>query len=110
MRSFCLAFALGAIGCFSPHYENNKIQCTVTAVHACPDGYHCAVNHTCWKNGTEPPPQHSSNVVFGAGGGINPSSGDLHGSTTSFGQPAGIGQAADVHSVQFGILAGTAAK
>jgi hypothetical protein len=110
MRSMSLAFALVTIGCFSPHYENNKIQCTVTAPHACPDGYHCAINHTCWRNGSEPPPQHSSNVVFGAGGGINLPNGGIHGAATSFGQPAGIGKANNLHSVQLGILAGTAAQ
>jgi hypothetical protein len=108
MRLMWLALVVAAAGCFSPRYQDGEIQCSITAAHSCPDGYHCALNHTCFKNGTEPPPQHSSHVVFGAGGGIIPPNGGLHGADTSFGQPAGIARGDNLHSVQLGVLGGTA--
>jgi hypothetical protein len=36
-------------GCFSPSYTNGGFLCG-----ACPDGYHCALDKTCWKNGEDP--------------------------------------------------------
>ncbi len=41
---------LGA--CFSPQYGNGDVRCSEKR---CPTGYHCAVDGTCWKNGTDPP-------------------------------------------------------
>lgn len=48
-----LSFALWA-GCFSPRYLNGMLRCSVDG-EACPDGYHCAFDKTCWRNGEEPP-------------------------------------------------------
>ena len=44
--------ALLAVGCFSPTYHNGNLKCT--AAGECPEGYHCAVDHTCWRNGSDP--------------------------------------------------------
>jgi hypothetical protein len=97
-------------GCFSPSYQNGEIHCKATAANVCPDGYHCAIDHTCWHNGQEPPPQHSATVTIGAGGGIGDASGGAHRITTSFGQLAGTSSGAGLHSIQFGAVAGTAAQ
>ena len=44
---------LAAVGCFAPKYNNGDLQCQAGS-HPCPDGYHCASNNTCWKNGMDP--------------------------------------------------------
>jgi hypothetical protein len=114
LRSFAFVAALAPLAaCFSPQYDNGKLHCaTGSGVQACPDGYHCAVDHKCWRIGQEPPPVHSGHVVFGAGGGIGATANATdHRSTTSFGQQAGTGKAMPgTHSVQLGVLAGTASK
>jgi hypothetical protein len=99
---------LAAAGCFSPQYSNGQVKCELIP-NSCPDDFHCAINHTCWRNGQEPPPQHSGRVVFGAGGGIG-GQGDQHRATTSFGQLSGTSTTAGQHSVQFGTLAGAKTK
>lgn len=110
MRPWLFALAASTVGCFSPRYDNGQIQCQLVA-NSCPNGFHCAVDHTCWRNGLEPPPQHSGHFVFGAGGGVaTPSAGDGHQATTSFGQMAGTATADGLHSVQLGVVAGTVSK
>lgn len=47
----CVIFA--SAGCFSPEYSNGSLQCQ-SGSHPCPDGYHCATDNTCWKNGQDP--------------------------------------------------------
>jgi len=49
---FASVLALLLAGCFSPTYHNGNLNCT--AAGECPEGYHCAVDHTCWRNGSEP--------------------------------------------------------
>jgi hypothetical protein len=99
---------LGAVGCFSPHYENGQIKCELVS-NSCPNDFHCAVTHTCWRNGQEPPPQHSAHVVFSAGGGIG-GAGDQYQVTSGFGQLAGQAVIQGQHSVQLGTLAGATEK
>ncbi len=53
MRSIVLLAAVAAAGCFSPKYSNGSLQCQAGG-HPCPDGYHCAIDNTCWKNGQDP--------------------------------------------------------
>jgi hypothetical protein len=36
-------------GCYSPSYTNGGFLCG-----KCPEGYHCAIDGTCWKNGEAP--------------------------------------------------------
>src|SRR5579863_1927515 len=101
MRLVALMISLGLTACFSPHYQNGEINCQA-GPNMCPNGYHCAANDTCWLNGhdpTLPPPEHSVQVVFGAGGGIGAQGSGLHRVTTSFGQPAGISTAQGLHSL-----------
>jgi hypothetical protein len=50
----CLMLA----GCYSANPADGKLKCSV-GDNKCPDGYHCAADGTCWKNGHDP----------GAGGG-----------------------------------------
>jgi hypothetical protein len=53
MRILAIAcFALISSGCFSPKYNNGNLRCENGQT--CPDGYHCAVDNTCWKNGFDP--------------------------------------------------------
>jgi len=106
MRSLCLFGLLAIAGCFSPRYENGKLQCSA-GPHSCPDGYHCAIDHRCWARNQDPPVTHTGYGVFSAGGGIGASS-DQFRATTSFGQPAG--KVKDVHSIQLGALAGAVAN
>jgi hypothetical protein len=46
-----IAVCLLLVGCFSPKYKNGDLRCENGK---CPSGYHCAVNDTCWKNGSDP--------------------------------------------------------
>jgi hypothetical protein len=46
-----LALALLAAGCFNPKYHDGNLRCNAGK---CPSGYHCAMNDTCWKNGSDP--------------------------------------------------------
>jgi hypothetical protein len=111
MRWFFLtAMASLSMGCFSPRYENGTIICQART-HACPDGYHCAINNSCWRDGAndEPRDQHSGHVVFGAGSASGIASEQFR-ANTSFGQLAGKGSGEQLHSVQFGALAGTIDK
>lgn len=81
MRSY--SFAAVAIvfsaGCFSPNYGNGRLVCE--SGHTCPDGYHCAVDNTCWKNGADPSPipgvDGGDQTDMAGGGGDMASSPDL---------------------------------
>jgi hypothetical protein len=45
----CLMLA----GCYSPNPASGKLKCSV-GDNKCPEGYHCASDGTCWKNGQDP--------------------------------------------------------
>jgi hypothetical protein len=45
--------ALVLAGCFSPSYHSGGVACG-HGTQPCPDGYHCAVDRLCWKNGEDP--------------------------------------------------------
>ena len=49
-----LAWGLAVLcaGCFSPKYHNGNLQCAASG--QCPENYHCAVDNTCWRNGSDP--------------------------------------------------------
>jgi hypothetical protein len=49
-----LAWAVALLGanCFSPKYHNGNLHCTDAG--QCPENYHCAVDNTCWQNGSDP--------------------------------------------------------
>ncbi len=49
MRTYFIA--LMAAGCFSPKYQSGNLHCPDQR---CPSGYHCAVDGTCWQNGSDP--------------------------------------------------------
>jgi hypothetical protein len=46
------ALPLLSAGCFSPSYHDGNLNCTASG--ECPKDYHCAVDHTCWRNGSDP--------------------------------------------------------
>jgi len=48
----CCVVILMTSGCFSPKYSNGNLRCENGQT--CPDGYHCAADTTCWKNGSDP--------------------------------------------------------
>jgi hypothetical protein len=48
------ATALLAAGCFKVDAANGKLKCNPDATRACPAGYHCALDGTCWRNGDDP--------------------------------------------------------
>ncbi|MCU1277007.1 MAG: hypothetical protein JWM53_553 [bacterium] len=43
---------LGA-GCYGPNLADGKLKCSV-GDQKCPEGFHCATDGTCWKNGHDP--------------------------------------------------------
>ena len=51
-RTLGLVFLLA--GCYSPNIGNGQLKCS--SDNKCPDGFHCAGDKTCWKNGQEPMP------------------------------------------------------
>lgn len=51
--SISLGLLLGASGCYAPSIPNGKLQCSIDG-NKCPEGYHCASDHTCWANGKDP--------------------------------------------------------
>jgi hypothetical protein len=94
--------ALG--GCFAPSYHDGHLHCGGGGG-GCPDGYHCAVDATCWRDGNDPPrpPVHLT-----AGGGAGPllTTGSNQ-VTLSIGQPLGgsaVPASTDAHSMQLGVL------
>jgi hypothetical protein len=52
-RILGLAMAMAISGCYSPNVPNGKLKCS-TDGNKCPEGFHCATDGTCWKNGQEP--------------------------------------------------------
>ena len=58
------AFALVA-GCFSPSYQSGRTPCGDGA-NQCPEGFHCAVDRTCWRDGTDPSPLTMDLAMGGA--------------------------------------------
>jgi hypothetical protein len=103
-----LAFLLAAAaagGCFAPSYHDGALMCSPGKV--CPDGFHCAVDNTCWRLGEDPPAQHSVSIAVSAGGSVGDSGKAAHRATTSFGQQAGIAHSTTEHSLQNGVLAST---
>ena len=46
------AFVLAA-GCGKLKIGNGQLRCSVADAQ-CPDGYHCASDRACWKNGQDP--------------------------------------------------------
>ncbi|HZS36334.1 MAG TPA: hypothetical protein VFF06_05885 [Polyangia bacterium] len=42
-----------AHGCTDPSYEDGNLRCAVSAS-ACPEGFHCAADNTCWRDGHDP--------------------------------------------------------
>ena len=52
-RLLAIVACASLAGCFSPKYSNGAVRCQAGS-HPCPDGYYCAVDNTCWKNGEGP--------------------------------------------------------
>src|SRR4051812_21181390 len=46
----CVALLLS--GCFAPDYQNGMSECGPAGV--CPEGYACAADNHCYKDGTQP--------------------------------------------------------
>jgi hypothetical protein len=64
---------LAAAGCFSPSFTNGGSRCDQNGGR-CPNDFHCAVDGTCWKNGTDPGDDLS---MPSTDGGSDAGSGDL---------------------------------
>ena len=134
MGRLLVCAALMAAGCFSPKYENGRLKCA-SGDKPCPDGYHCAIDTTCWKDGEDPdlaqpfdlgiafdlapsPPDftipdgnHLGHAETAEGGAIKVQATGTHSITLSIGQKvSGQSKAAGSHSIQFGILSGTTSK
>jgi hypothetical protein len=52
IRVAAAAAALAA-ACSAPQYGNGHLQCAPSG-RLCPDGFYCAGDHRCWRNGTTP--------------------------------------------------------
>jgi hypothetical protein len=64
MRAAVVLIALA--GCYDPAIVNGGLGCTDS--NECPIGYHCAWDHHCWKQGTEPTPQDAADDALTGGG------------------------------------------
>jgi hypothetical protein len=53
MMTRCL-LALAAAGCYQPSPPNGALLCSPDD--KCPQGYHCAIDDTCWRMGEDPDP------------------------------------------------------
>jgi hypothetical protein len=96
-----------ASGCFQPDYRDGNLRCAPSG--ACPEGYHCALDHTCWRDGRNPP--HVVHLGVGAGGGPAAGAVGAHRATFSLGQPTG-GSASSLrggHVLGSGLVRGTSA-
>lgn len=100
-----LLIAVAAGGCFSPSYRDGDLRCAAGSGRACPDGFHCAVDGACWRDGRDPPrpPAHLTTA-----GGADPHLADGNYSLgVSIGQPLG-GSArsanAGDHVLQLGVM------
>lgn len=51
-------------GCLRAHPPNGAILCGAPEK-ACPDGYHCAFDGTCWQDGQDPPQQTTVDMSIG---------------------------------------------
>jgi hypothetical protein len=52
------AAALAAVTCtYSGFAPNGAQRCAAVGLKRCADGYHCAVDETCWQDGSDPPPR-----------------------------------------------------
>jgi hypothetical protein len=104
---FTFVFLLGAAagGCFSPTYRDGDLHCAVDTTVACPDGFHCAVDNRCWRDGRDPPrpPAHLTT----AGGGDPHLADGNYSLGLSVGQPLG-GSARSAHPtdhvLQLGVM------
>jgi hypothetical protein len=48
-----VALAATAAGCYKLDLGNGQLKCAVPD-RKCPDGFHCATDGYCWKNGQDP--------------------------------------------------------
>lgn len=55
-----------SVGCGRVNVGNGQLRCSVPD-QQCPDGFHCATDGTCWKNGQGPAPSNSDMAVGDAG-------------------------------------------
>jgi hypothetical protein len=109
MRTCLLLLALFAGGCFSPKYKSGDLHCEAGAT-PCPDGFHCAVDGTCWQNGHDPP-RRPAHLTAAGGGGVSVQVPNSHRAGLSCGQPlTGSPSAAGNHTVQFGLLRSAVTK
>jgi hypothetical protein len=108
---FVLSITLLCASCFAPSYGDGDLQCAVGAT-PCPDGYYCAATNRCWRNGHKPPrPPAPTDTSTAAAVGVKNASGVSHGLALSVGEPlVGGGSAPGSHSIQLGVIAGTASK
>jgi hypothetical protein len=57
-----LVIAALTMGCYSPNVPNGKLKCSTD--NKCPDGFHCAADGTCWKNGQDPMPSPMPDMLM----------------------------------------------
>src|SRR5438034_9453499 len=74
VRPLALALLLPLAGCFAPTPAGGVLGCNPDPHgKACPDGYHCASDSTCWPEGQDP--SGDGPVHLGDGGPDAPVSG-----------------------------------
>lgn len=54
MKSLMLLLVVIAEGGCVSSPQNGALKCGPDPAHPCPNGYHCAPNHTCWQNNLNP--------------------------------------------------------
>ena len=101
LRAVLAVLVCAVAGCYAPRIGNGDLVCA-EGTRPCPSGFYCAFDHTCWSQGTSPPPRFWTScgggtgpAVGGSGASLAISSGELSiggvtriggGSSVSFGR------------------------
>jgi hypothetical protein len=104
MRALPILIMLFGSGCFAPDYHDGHLACALTPA-PCPDGYHCAVDRRCWRDGRDPP-RPPAHLTAAGGGGLHAAD-SRYDLTFMIGQPlAGraVPPTVGEHTAQFGVL------
>jgi hypothetical protein len=74
MKRIILAVAMACCGCVSLP-QNGALKCGFDPAHACPSGFHCASDSTCWRTNQDPSGGGGSGTGGGGAGGGSPDGG-----------------------------------
>ena len=105
-----LLLLLPSAACYGPDVPNGGLTCAPAGHKPCPDGFHCAFDRTCWRNGQDPPSAGIGGVVGVSPGGGGVAAGAQHQGSIVVGQPIAGSAASSSRGVQFGLAPAAAVK